>query len=150
MARYRSRELTINLAPGAEIRLADAPTSEPIRNLTVVVVPWQLGNVVPAGAGVVWNVYYGGGHDKPAKASGPTYNTGVSQANGTLAAASKIPVTLWEDTSLLPEDRVLGGPQGLDAKVTAGTARAVHLINNSNTVFNCKVKFISECVASLF
>ena len=150
MGRHRSREIEVNIAAGEEIRVADAPSSEPIKNLTILVIPGTGGSAIPAGTGVDWEVFYGGGHDQPAQASGPDYNTGVSQASGNLAAASKLPVTLHEDASLLPEDRVRSGPRGMSVKVNYGTARALHLINNSTGPLAIKVKFLSESVSEAY
>ena len=149
MGAFRSREFEINLAAGEEIRVADAPCSSPVKNLAIWLTKGTGGIAVPAGSGVDWEVFYGGGHDQPAKASGPTYNTGVSQATGNLAAATKLPQLLHEDASILPEDRVRGGQSGLDVSLDYSTARAVHIINNSSGPIAMKVKIMSELVSEV-
>jgi hypothetical protein len=152
MGCFRRREVEVSLAVGEEIRIADAPVSEPVRNLSIQIVPWTKGGTLPGASGTInWEVFYGGGHDLPARGPAPfIYGNGVSQGSGTLAAAANaLPVTIHTDAAILDQDRVLRSDT-MELLPHAGTARAVHLENILNVgTLNCKVIFISETISEV-
>ncbi|RLI87319.1 MAG: hypothetical protein DRP01_02100 [Archaeoglobales archaeon] len=151
MARMRERKVDITLAAGEEIRIADAPSSEPLKNMSISLVPLYDGPSIPAGGvNVAWEVYYGGGYDKPARvyaAPAPAvdpYQGGISQGSGTLAAgALSLPVALYNDVNLLNSDRYRDGWR---VRENAGAARALHLYNTTAGTLGCRVIFLSEAV----
>jgi len=151
MGRMRQREVEVSLPAGEEIRVADAPCSEVIKNLTISIVELYDGSTIPAGGTQIdWKVFYGGGYGKPARtyaapaASVVPYQGGTSQGNGNLAAAGKLlPVQLFLDPDLLMADRIR---VDMNVKEEEGRARALWLDNNTNNALNCKVIFASETV----
>ena len=151
MGRMRQREIHVDLPAGEEIRLADAPCSELIKNLTISIVPRYMGAIIPSGGTqIAWDVFYGGGHDKlartyaaPAPAVDP-YQGGISQLNGTITqGTTALPLQLFLDPDILMSDRV---NVGMNVKVEAGRARALWLRNQTTGLFNCTVMFVSETV----
>ncbi len=149
MGQYRERIVDLNLADGAEIRIADAPISETIENLVVTLAPWQMGSDMPAGGGnLVWTIYYGGGFDKPEQVyAAGTLQTGVSKATGNIAgaAADAFPVKLYTDASTLPSNRYR---DGMEVREVYGNAYALHLYNNTGggNAVNVRVIISSETV----
>lgn len=149
MGRYRTREFDVVLPHGQEVRLADAPVSEPIKNFTITIAPSTGGVKLPAGAGnLEGKVLYGGGWDEPPKAYAvPHYDTGVQQGAAiALAAASALPQLLFEDVSHLPGDRY---KDGMNVRQNPGLARALWLRNNIGvtTTVVCKVIMTTETVS---
>lgn len=145
MGRMRHRVVEVELADGDEIRIADAPNSDPLRNLTITVAPLYDGPLVPGGGGnVVCKIFYGGGYAQPAVVYGPNYETGVQQgAAVNLASGSALPRRIYTDTNILTPDR---WRDGTTVREDANLARALHLYNNTGGggTFRCKVMFDSE------
>jgi len=148
MGRSRTREVNVVLPFGQEVRIADAPCSETLQNLTITVAPSTGGVALPAGAGnLVCSLFYGGGWDQDAVVYGPTLDTGVQQgASVNLAAASALPQRIFTDANHLPADR---WRDGATVRENYGLARALHLYNNigAGTTVVCKVIFTTETVS---
>lgn len=150
MGRFRSREVEVVLDHGQEMRIADAPVSEAIKNLTITIAPSTGGHLLPAGAGnLIYRPYYGGGYDGVAKTfAAPTYDTGVPQAAAAnLAGGSAIPQQLFLDPDHLPGDR---WRDGTTVRENPGLARAIHLRNNigaASATLVCKIIITTETVS---
>lgn len=141
MGRMRNKTVFVSVGAGEEIRVADAPSSDPIKNFTVSVAPSYTGSVIPAGVGLVCTVYYGGGYSQPAVVYGPTYKTGVSQFATTLLPASFIPQRIFTDTGICTPDR---WRDGTTVREDATLARALHLYNHTGVDIKVRVSFIAE------
>ena len=145
MGRMRHRVVNVSLDDGNEIRIVDAPSSDPIRNLTITVAPLYDGPLLPAGAGnLVCKVYYGGGYAQPEVAYTGAYETGVQQgATVNLAAASALPQRIFTDDEICMPDR---WRDGTTVRECNDLARALHLYNNTGGGFTlrCRVMFDSE------
>jgi len=144
MGRMRHRVVEVTLPDGQEIRVADAPNSDSLRNLTITVVPLYDGPLLPAGGNVVCKIFYGGGYGQPAVVFGPNYETGVQQGGiVNLAGGSALPRRIFTDANILPPDR---WRDGTTVREDANLARALHLYNNTGGggTLRCKVMFDSE------
>lgn len=145
MGRMRHRVVEVQLDDGDEMRVADAPNSDPLRNLTITVAPLYDGSAVPAGGGnVVCKIFYGGGWGQPPVVFGPSYETGIQQgAAVNLASGSEMPQRIYTDANILPPDR---WRDGTTVREDANLARALHLRNNTGggVTFRCRVIFDSE------
>jgi len=153
MGRYRQREIEIDLPDGQEIRVTDAPVSEPIKNLTIDIIPLYDGPKTPAGAGnVIVKTFYGGGYGQPAKAYAvPNYETGIQQGSTVTLPANTItfPLTVFQGSTnleIFPADRVRDGWR---VREDGNRARALHIYNNcgGGAPLRCKVVFVSETVS---
>lgn len=141
MGRMRSRSVTVTLTAGQEIRVADASSSDPIKNFTVTIAPKYLGAGIPAGVGLVCAVYYGGGYAQPAVAFGPHYNTGVLKGTTTLLPASLLPQRIFTDSGICTSDK---WRDGTTVREDATLARAVQLYNNTGSTVQVRVMFAAE------
>ena len=149
MGRYRRRVVDVNLNDGQEIRVADAPVSEPLKKFAIYIESWRMGADTPLGAGdVTCSVYLGGGWDAPAQVYSGSLATGMIQGAAVVlpGATTTFPRLLHSETDLLPSDRVR---EAGVVREDAGSARALHIRNNcaGGAALNCRIVFISETVA---
>lgn len=145
MGRMRHRVVNVELDDGDEIRIVDAPSSDPIRNFTITVAPHYDGPLIPAGAGnVVCKIFYGGGYAQAAAAYTGIYETGVQQGpDVNLAGGSQLPQRIFSDTEICMPDR---WRDGTTVREDNDLARALHLYNHTGggDTLRCRVMFDAE------
>jgi hypothetical protein len=141
----RHRVVNVELADGQEIRVADAPNSDPLRRMAITVAPLYDGPAIPAGGNVICKVFYGGGWGQSSVAYGPHYETGVQQGGAItlVGGTSPLPSRVFEDDKIISPDR---WRDGSIVREDANLARALHLYNNTGggVTFRCRVIFDSE------
>lgn len=146
MGRMRHRVVEVQLDDGKEIRVADAPNSDPLRRMAITVAPLYDGPAIPGGGGnVICKIFYGGGYGQAQTAYGPHYETGAQQGGAVTltGGTSPLPSRIFEDDKILSPDR---WRDGTTVREDANLARALHLYNHTGggKVFRCKVIFDSE------
>ena len=143
MGRFRSREVEVNLAIGEEIRIADAPSSEPVKNLTVRVLPWRKGGTIGGTAGsIAWNVFYGGGHDQPAKVA--------AKSSGTTSATNAFDLidgaADFNADGVVPGDRVMNTTDGTEAVIVSVDAGGTFVTLDADVIPTGKAYIITTNV----
>ena len=146
MGQHRETVREVTLGAGATTRVWDAPTSTPIRDLTIWIVSG--GSVTPAND-LDWEVFYGGGWEGEPFKAGITHVKGVSQGSGAISGSAEICEMIHEDSSLLPSNKNIPFGRAVQDSALAGFPIVVALNNKKASAITFRVVFVSRTVSDV-
>jgi hypothetical protein len=124
---------------GDSVRIWSAPTSVPIRGLSIFVTS---SGVITEAGNLEWEVFYGGRWAGTPYAEGSLHSGGVSQSSGTISGSAEVAAVVFEDFILLPANNL--------ANVRFSTPIVLKLTNKKAKALKICVSFILETIATSF